>query len=90
MISAQWRKDHCTHFVAPITSKEGHLIGGLLVDDMDLFHLDMQVNKNVHQAPSSLQNSIVNWENLLIATSGALKPIKCSYYLISFWWKSDD
>ncbi len=50
MIAAQQRKDHGAHFVAPISSKEGHLIGGLYVDDMDLFHLDMCVNENVHQA----------------------------------------
>jgi hypothetical protein len=47
------------------------------------------VNKNVHQAHSSPHDSIVNWGNLLIATGGALKPIKCSYYLILFGWKSD-
>jgi hypothetical protein len=29
MIAAQRRKDHDAHFVAPISSKEGHLIGGL-------------------------------------------------------------
>jgi hypothetical protein len=89
MIAAQQRKDHGAHFIAPISSKEGHLIGGLFVDDTDLFHLDMQVNKNIHQAHSSLQDSIVNWGNLLIATGGALKPIKCSYYLSLFRWKSD-
>jgi hypothetical protein len=89
MIAAQRRKDHGTHFVAPISRKEGPLIGSLFVDNTDLFNLDMRVNKNVHQAHSSLQNSIVNWGNLLIATGGALKPIKCSYYLILFWSKSD-
>jgi hypothetical protein len=42
--------------------------------------------------PSSslkLARRFVNWGNLLIATGRALKPIKCSYYLILFWWKSD-
>ncbi len=54
-----------------------------------LFHLEMRVNKTVHQAHSRLQDGLINWGNLLIATGGALKPIKCSYYLISFWWKPD-
>jgi hypothetical protein len=49
MIAAQWKKDHGTHFDT-ISSKEGHLIGGLVVDDTDLFHLDMWVNTNVQQA----------------------------------------
>ncbi len=89
MIAAQQRKNHGAHFVAPISSKEGHLIGGLYVDNTDLFHLDMQVNENVHQAHTNLQDAIINWGKLLIATSGALKPIKCSYYLILFRWKPD-
>ncbi len=89
MIAAQWRKDHGGHFVAPISSKEGHLIGGLYVDNTDLFHLDMRVNENIHQAHNKLQDAIVNWGKLLIATGGALKPIKCSYYLILFRWKPD-
>ena len=89
MIAAQHRKDHGAHFVAPISNKAGHLIGGLLVDDTDLFNLEMRVNKTVHQAHSRLQDGIINWGNLLIATGGALKPIKCSYYLISFWLKPD-
>jgi hypothetical protein len=32
---------------------------------------------------------VINWGKLLIATGGALKPAKCSYYLISFKWKSN-
>jgi hypothetical protein len=89
MIAAQQKKDHGAHVVAPISSKEGHLIGGLYVEDTDLFHLDMRVNENIHQAHTNLQDAIINWSKLLIATGGALKPIKCSYYLILFRWKPD-
>ena len=32
---------------------------------------------------------MINWGKLLIATSGALKPAKCSFYLLSFQWKVD-
>jgi len=49
----------------------------------------MKVIKTKMQAYEGLQNSIVNWGKLLIATGGALKPSKCSYYLISFKWKKD-
>ncbi len=41
MIAVQRNKGRGTHFKAPTTNKEGQLIGGLFVDDMDLFHLDM-------------------------------------------------
>ena len=47
----------------------------------------MWVYENVHQAHANLQDGIINWGNLLITTGGALKPSKCSYYLILFWWK---
>ncbi len=83
------QEDHGTHFVAPVSNKAGHLIGGLFVDNTNLFHLEMRVNKSVHQAHSRLQDGIINWGNLLIATGSTLKPMKCSYYLISFRWKSD-
>jgi hypothetical protein len=84
MIAIQRDKGHGVHFKAPITNKEGQLIGGLFVDDTDLFHLDMQVVEMVQQAHSNLQEGIINWGKLLIATGGALKLSKCLYYLISF------
>ena len=36
-----------------------------------------------------MQESIVNWGRLLIATGGSLKPIKCFYHMISFVWIPD-
>jgi hypothetical protein len=38
---------------------------------------------------TNLQDAIINWGKLLIATGGAMKPIKCSYYFILFRWKPD-
>jgi hypothetical protein len=89
MIAAQRRKDHGAHFIVPISSQQGYLIGGLFVDDTNLFHLKMHVNENVLQAHLKFQDGIISWGHLLIATGGTLKPPKCSYYLISFWWKPD-
>ena len=57
--------------------------------DTDLFHLLRNQTESVIEAHGHLQESIINWGNLLIATGGALKPAKCSYYLLSFRWKSD-
>ncbi len=34
MIAAQCRKDYGAHFMAPISSQQGHLIGGLFVDSI--------------------------------------------------------
>ena len=50
------------------------------MDDTDLVHVDMQTVETILEAHSRLQESIINWGSLLIATGGALKPGKCSYY----------
>jgi hypothetical protein len=64
-------------------------VGGLFVDDTDLFHLDMQWIESAAEAHERFQEAVINWGKLLIATGGALKPEKCLYYLISFKWKAD-
>ena len=74
----------------PLRASQGHIVGGLFVDDTDLVHVDMQTVETILEAHSRLQESVINWGSLLIATGGALKPGKCSYYLISFRWKADD
>jgi hypothetical protein len=89
MILAHKKKGHGTHFIAPISSHACHLAGGLFVDDTDLFHLDMRMVQLVVEAHQCLQEAVINWGKLLLATRGALKPEKCSLYLLSFKWKAD-
>ena len=89
MIAAHKRKGHGAHFIAPILDITGHIVEGLFVDDTDLVDVDMQAVKTILEARSQLQELVLNWGHLLIATGGALKPGKCSYYLISFKWKAD-
>ncbi len=90
MIAAHKRKGHGAHLTAKMSETTGHLVGGLFVDDTDLIHLDMQTIKTTMKAHTNLQELVINWGKLLIATiGGALKPAKCLYYLISFKWKSD-
>ncbi len=59
------------------------------MDDTNLVHVDMQAVETILEAHSRLQELVINWGHLLIAMGGALKPGKCSYYLISFKWKAD-
>ena len=59
------------------------------MDNTDLVHVDIWTVETILEAHSRLQESVINWGSLLIATGGALKPGKCSYYLISFKWKAD-
>jgi hypothetical protein len=89
MIATHKRKGHGAHFTAKMLETTGHLVCGLFVDDTDLIHLDMQTIKTTMEAHANLQESVINWGKRLIATGGTLKPAKCSYYLISFIWKSD-
>jgi hypothetical protein len=89
MISAHKRKGHRAHLVTPISNQPCHLAGGLFVDDTDLFHLDMGRVEPAANAHERLQEAVINWGKLLIATGGALKLEKCLYYLISFKWKAD-
>ena len=49
----------------------------------------MEANEDVDETLVHLQDSIINWGKLLLATGGALKPCKCFYYLISFEWRQD-
>ncbi len=84
MIAAHKRKGHGAHLTAKMSEITGHLVGGLFVNDTDLIHLDMWTIKTTMEAHDNLQESVINWGKLLIATGGTLKPAKCSYYLISF------
>jgi hypothetical protein len=59
------------------------------VDNTDFVHVDMQAMETILEAHYWLQESVINWGHLLIASGGALKPSKCSFYLISFKWKAD-
>jgi hypothetical protein len=89
MLKAHKKKGHGAHLVAVISEKESHIAGSLFLDDTDLFHLDMRNNETKVVAHNKFQNSILNWGKLLSATGGALKPSKCSYYLISFKWDKE-
>jgi hypothetical protein len=89
MIAARKSKEHGAHFIAPILDITSHIVGGSFVDNTDLVHVDMRTVETILEAHSRLQESIINWGSLLIASGGALKPGKCSYYLISFKWKAD-
>jgi hypothetical protein len=49
----------------------------------------MQWIETAEEAHARLQESVINWGRILFATGGALKPAKCSFYLLSFQWKAD-
>ena len=89
IVAAHKKKGHCAHFVCPISKITGHLAAILFVDDTDLLHINLRAEESVHSAHQALQDSIYNWGQLLIASGGAFKPIKCFYHIISYDWKPD-
>ncbi len=80
---------HGATFRCPISHAVTKLAAILCVDYSDVIHFRMEGNEPVEEAHQCLQESVLSWGNLLIATGGALKPSKCFYHLISFDWKQD-
>jgi hypothetical protein len=90
IITAQKRRGHGAHFIAPILGQLCHLARGLFVNDTNFIHIDVQRVKTALEAHDRLQELVINWGKLLMmATGGALKPAKCTFYLLSFHWKVD-
>lgn len=89
MLRAHKRKGYGAHFRCPITEKDHHSAGTIFVDDTDLEQFNMNKLQTVEEVHAEFQESILNWGKLLLATGGALKPIKCFYHMISFIWRPD-
>jgi hypothetical protein len=89
IINAHKRKGHGAHFVCPITKLRNHIAGIIYVDDTDLIHFRMDSQEDTLDTLYGLQEAILSWGKLLLASGGALKPSKCFYHLISFKFKGD-
>ena len=89
LINAHKKKGHGGHFLCPITKLKSHIAGVIYVDDTDLIHFRMDRYEDTTDSFFGLQEAIVNWGKLLLASGGALKPSKCFYHLISFKFKAD-
>jgi hypothetical protein len=74
MIQAHKQKGHGIHFWCTISNKTIHLAGILFVDDTDLEHLNLNKSESIGESHAALQESIIDWGCLLLATGGALKP----------------
>jgi hypothetical protein len=86
MIRVHKQKGHGVHLRCPITETDHHSAGTVFVDDTDLEHFNMTKLQMVEEVHVNVQESILNWGKLLLATGGALKPANCFYHLISFVW----
>lgn len=89
ILNAHKRRGHGAQFCCPISLIRSNLSAVLYVDDTDVIHIRMDAEESVMEASYGLQESVMSWGKLLIATGGSLKPSKCFYHLISFSWKPD-
>ena len=81
IISVHKKKGHGAHFLCPITKLRSHIAGVIYVDDMDLIHFRMDRSEDVLDTFYGIQEAIINWGKLLLASGGALKPAKCFFHL---------
>ena len=88
ILGAHKRKGHGAKCVCPVSLAKGELSAILFVDDTDVIHFDMEKIETALEAYAKLQESVESLGNLLMASGGALKPVKCFYYLISFEWNA--
>lgn len=61
--------------------------GFLFVDDTDLFVVVKDKEESPEQVTTHMQVAVDAWHGGLHASSGALKPNKCSWCLVSFFWE---
>ncbi len=87
ILRAHKQNGHAATFLCPLTDTFTQLSAILFVDDTDVIHFWMDADESALEAHQHLQDSVLSWGNLLIATGGSLKPSKCFYHLISFQWK---
>ncbi|KAL9190098.1 hypothetical protein ACHAXT_007309 [Thalassiosira profunda] len=90
ILDSHKREGHGATFRCPITKFSHHLSAVIFVDDTDLLHVNLERDESVVEVHQKLQSSINSWGDLLIATGGTLKPVKCFYTLISFVWSNGE
>ena len=76
IVRAHKRKGHGAKIVCPISLLKANVAAILFVDDTDIIHLNMEGSESVVETHRALQESVRSWGGLLIASGGALKPVK--------------
>ena len=70
ILHAYKRKGKGMKIVCPVSMLNSHVAAVLNVDDTDVIHLDLGKEETVEEAHAQLQESVLSWGNLLIATGG--------------------
>jgi hypothetical protein len=67
----------------PVTNNRIHSMGAMFVDDLDLFTWKEAITDPI-ELMLQAQREVTQWNLLLNATGGALKPKKCFWYLLDY------
>ena len=70
---------------SPLSEENSHIVGYAFVDDTDLVTMDMRdINMEVEEIMSNMQDSIDCWEGGLRTIGGAIVPEKSWVYPVDF------
>ena len=89
LLNAHKERGHSAIFRTPVSAKQGKIAAIIYVDDTDLLHIDLEDNETLEETHWALQESMISWGGLLLASGGSLKPEKCFSYLWDFEWSED-
>lgn len=89
ILHAHSHSGHTSSFQCSISGLTKNLSCIIYMDNTDLIHLCEQESDTIHHTHTTIQAGVSSWGNLLIATGGTLKPLKCSYYLVGHDWDTN-
>jgi hypothetical protein len=81
------RLGHVARIILAMSHSVLEVVGFLFVDDTDLMTVAKTNSKTPTQVASCMQDAVNAWHGGLRASGGALKPDKCSWCLVSFFWE---
>jgi hypothetical protein len=81
------RLGHVARIFLALSQTLFEALGFLFIDDMDLITVANTWSKSPTQVTSRMHSAVNAWHGGLCASGGALKPDKCSWCLVAFYWE---
>ena len=84
------RKGHGTTIITPISNKTVSLLGFAFVDNADLITAANNAYQSGAEMIQKMQALMTDWCGCIRATGGFIAPTKTRWFLVSFFWNSND
>lgn len=81
-------KGHGAKYRSALALQTTILAGLLFVDDTDLVAYGESSATRAADVVVALQATVLTWQQGLVTTGGSLKPAKCSWSLLAYWFKA--